>query len=79
MRCSFLLARVQIRTYTHTHTHTLSQSLGGAAYNSAVAKTTETPIFCFQGICKDDIQKRGIIKIMTSEMTFIIEDTHMSL
>lgn len=33
------------------------------------------PIFRFKGICKDDIQKRGIIKIMTSEMTLIIEET----
>lgn len=51
----------------------------GAAYNIAVAKTSEMPIFCFKGICKDDTQRRGIIKIMTSERTFIIEDTQMTL
>lgn len=63
--------------YTFAHRH-FSVSWG-AAYNIAVAKTTEMPIFRFKGICKDDTQKRGIIKIMTSEMTFIIEDTQMSL
>lgn len=51
----------------------------GAAYNIAVAKTMEMPIFRFRGICKDDIQRRGIIKIMTSDMTLIIDETQTTL
>lgn len=27
-----------------------------AAHKIPVAKTTEMPIFCFSGICKDDMQ-----------------------
>lgn len=51
----------------------------GAAYKIAVAKTTDMPIFRFKGICNDDIQERGIIKIMRSEMTLIIEETQTTL
>lgn len=52
---------------------------GRGAYKIAVAKTMEMPIFRLKGICKDDIQKRGIIKIATSEMTLIIEEAQITL
>lgn len=61
------------------HTHTQLSVPWGVAYKIAVAKTTEMPIFRFKGICKDEIQKRGISKIVTSEATFIIEDTQTTL
>lgn len=61
------------------NTHTQVSVPWGVAYKIAVAKTTEMPIFRFKGICKDEIQKRGIIKIVTSETTFIIEDTQTTL
>ena len=51
----------------------------GKAYNIPVTKTTATPSFLLNGICKDDMQKRVIMNMARSEKTFIMEDTMISL
>lgn len=49
------------------------------AYKIPVANTMEMPSFLLNGICKDDMQKRGIMNMARSENTFIKEDAMMSL
>lgn len=51
----------------------------GEAYKIPVAKTMEMPSFLLNGICKDDMQKRGIMNMARSETILIMEDTMMSL
>lgn len=51
----------------------------GGAYKIPVAKTTEMPSFFLNGMCKDDMQKRGIMNMARSEKTLIMEDAMMSL
>lgn len=46
--------------------------------NIPVAKTTETPSFRFNGMCKDDIQNKGIMNMARSETTLISEEATMS-